>query len=445
MKWNLTAEYLSLFFILILLSYSWGSKFSKDLKNYLFNLYLLFVFLEILMSIVSIIAIINFKSIPESLNLLIQWIYFCMTPLLSVLFTNYIIAVGWEGDKKLKSYMLVATLPYLILYIPFITSNLFTHVLFTINSSEGLVFGKLFILTYAIHFIYVLIMIVLAFLNKARVQKRLFFVFLSFPVIYLMIMIIQYYNPALILSGSAATIIALIVYLYIQDKQQDELKQSEERFRNLFTLKGDALFVIDRIKGDILEVNDSACSLYGYTRAEMLTLKNTDMSYEPSKTAQAAKDFNEGSIQIPIRYHKKKDGTVFPVEISATFFTWNNAEAILVVSKDITDRQIAENKLIYLSYHDQLTGLYNRRFFEEELIRLDAKRNLPISIAMGDVNGLKLVNDSFGHQKGDQLLMRVAYAMQRACREDDIIARLGGMNSRLSCLIQVKPLLRRSS
>jgi len=426
MKWNLTAEYISLIFILVLLPYSWGHKFSRSLKNKLFYLYVILVCLEISMSIVSIIAIINFKSIPIVLNLLIQWVYFCMTPLLSVLFTNYIIAVSWEEDKKLKSYMLIATLPYLLLYIPFITSNLFTHVLFTVNSSEGLIFGELFILTYAIHFIYVLIMIILAFLSKARVQKHMFYVFLSFPVIYLTIMIIQYYNPTLILSGSAATLIALIVYLYIQDKQQDELKLSEERFRNLFTLKGDALFVIDRIKGDILEVNDSACMIYGYSRDEMLKLKHTDMSYEPEATEKAAKEFEGVVTQIPLRYHKRKDGIVFPVEISATFFIWKKREAILVVSKDITDRQISENKLIYLSYHDQLTGLYNRRFFEEELVRLDSKRNLPISIAMGDVNGLKMVNDSFGHLKGDQFLKSVAHAMQKACREDDIIARLGG-------------------
>lgn len=79
-----------------------------------------------------------------------------------------------------------------------------------------------------------------------------------------------------------------------------------------------------------------------------------------------------------------------------------------------------------LSYHDQLTGLYNRRFFEEELKRLNTERNLPLSILMIDVNGLKLINDAFGHKAGDQLLQKVARVIKAECRTDDIISRIGG-------------------
>lgn len=88
-------------------------------------------------------------------------------------------------------------------------------------------------------------------------------------------------------------------------------------------------------------------------------------------------------------------------------------------------REVQEN-LKYLGFHDSLTGLYNRRFFEEELKRLDTERNLPISIIMGDVNGLKLINDVFGHSYGDLLLQKVAEVLKRTCRADDIIARTGG-------------------
>ncbi len=73
------------------------------------------------------------------------------------------------------------------------------------------------------------------------------------------------------------------------------------------------------------------------------------------------------------------------------------------------EEEIRENRKI--TYHDSLTGLYNRRFFEEELKRLDVPRNLPLSVIMGDVNGLKLVNDAFGHQKGDELLRKAAAAI----------------------------------
>lgn len=80
----------------------------------------------------------------------------------------------------------------------------------------------------------------------------------------------------------------------------------------------------------------------------------------------------------------------------------------------------------YLSYHDVLTGLYNRRFYEEEIRKVDVKANLPISIVMGDINGLKLVNDAFGHRTGDKLLKVAASSIQAMCRVNDIIARWGG-------------------
>ena len=86
----------------------------------------------------------------------------------------------------------------------------------------------------------------------------------------------------------------------------------------------------------------------------------------------------------------------------------------------------ANAELEYLSYHDVLTGLHNRRFFEEELVRLDASENYPLTILMADVNGLKLVNDSFGHSMGDELLVKVAESIKKGCRTYDVSARLGG-------------------
>lgn len=85
-----------------------------------------------------------------------------------------------------------------------------------------------------------------------------------------------------------------------------------------------------------------------------------------------------------------------------------------------------KQEIIYLSYHDQLTGLYNRRFFEEELHRIDTKENLPLAIIMGDLNGLKLINDSFGHAMGDELIKRVGEVIKSGCNADDVISRISG-------------------
>lgn len=98
----------------------------------------------------------------------------------------------------------------------------------------------------------------------------------------------------------------------------------------------------------------------------------------------------------------------------------------VVVFLDITERKKQEEEIVYLGYHDSLTGLYNRAFFEEEVRRLEVDRQLPLSIIMGDINGLKLINDSFGHELGDKLIIEIANIIKSACREEDIVARFGG-------------------
>ncbi|MGB2783427.1 MAG: diguanylate cyclase [Atribacterota bacterium] len=96
------------------------------------------------------------------------------------------------------------------------------------------------------------------------------------------------------------------------------------------------------------------------------------------------------------------------------------------ISRDITDRKKAEEKIEYLSFHDGLTNLYNRAYFDEELNRLDTERQLPITIVMGDLNGLKLINDTYGHSKGDMLLRNIADILKESFRKEDITSRWGG-------------------
>ena len=95
-------------------------------------------------------------------------------------------------------------------------------------------------------------------------------------------------------------------------------------------------------------------------------------------------------------------------------------------ARDITKEKKRQERIEYLSYHDQLTGLYNRHYFEHSLQRLNTRRNLPLALVMADLNGLKLTNDAFGHAIGDLLLQQTAEIIRKACRADDIIARLGG-------------------
>lgn len=118
----------------------------------------------------------------------------------------------------------------------------------------------------------------------------------------------------------------------------------------------------------------------------------------------------------------------------------NKKDYLLIFYNDITKIKGAHKKVsnthletvedvTYLNcygYRDKQTNLYNKEFFEEELVRLDSKRQLPISIIMGDLNGLKLINDAFGHAMGDKALIKVAEILKKSFREEDIISRIGG-------------------
>jgi diguanylate cyclase (GGDEF)-like protein/putative nucleotidyltransferase with HDIG domain len=104
----------------------------------------------------------------------------------------------------------------------------------------------------------------------------------------------------------------------------------------------------------------------------------------------------------------------------------NKIVGVVIIFRDYTEKWERLKQIEYLGYHDELTGLFNRRYYELEVNRLDIKRNLPLSLVMGDVNGLKLINDSFGHEVGDALLTKVANAIKAECRMEDIAARLGG-------------------
>ncbi|MFA7149134.1 MAG: HD domain-containing phosphohydrolase, partial [Syntrophomonadaceae bacterium] len=98
----------------------------------------------------------------------------------------------------------------------------------------------------------------------------------------------------------------------------------------------------------------------------------------------------------------------------------------LIVLTDISDLKQAMMGLEYLGMHDQLTGLKNRAYFETELQQMDREENYPLGIIIGDVNGLKLINDAFGHESGDLLLKEAAAIISNTCPDHSLVARVGG-------------------
>ncbi len=102
-----------------------------------------------------------------------------------------------------------------------------------------------------------------------------------------------------------------------------------------------------------------------------------------------------------------------------------NHGAILVI-RDTTIERANQDQIRFVSSHDYLTSLYNRYYFEEQLRRLDTPRQLPLTLILGDLNGLKLLNDTFSHLEGDNLLIEVGKILKKATRSEDIVARWGG-------------------
>jgi diguanylate cyclase (GGDEF)-like protein len=96
------------------------------------------------------------------------------------------------------------------------------------------------------------------------------------------------------------------------------------------------------------------------------------------------------------------------------------------IVSNITEKKRHEQELQYLSNHDTLTGLFNRAYFDAEMTRMAQSRQYPISLVLADIDGLKPVNDNFGHTEGDQLIRQAAQALQLAFRGEDVVARIGG-------------------
>ncbi len=127
-----------------------------------------------------------------------------------------------------------------------------------------------------------------------------------------------------------------------QRRTEQALRESEELYRHLFEVESDALVLVDNESGSILAANAAAARLYGYTREELLSKNRVDLSAEPQETIRATLERQQF---VPLRWHKKKDGTVFPVEISGTYFDSKQRPVFISAIRDITGRKLMEDAL----------------------------------------------------------------------------------------------------
>ena len=227
----------------------------------------------------------------------------------------------------------------------------------------------------------------------------------------------------------------LLLSLMLRKEIEDSVYIKKEIFRTTLLSIADGVVSVDNEQNIVL-MNEAAEKLSGisYREAqgkpvsEVLNFMHEGASIPCSTTVERVikTGITEKISDDVLLVHR--DGLQIPVQysISAVKNKKNDTKGAVVIIRDVTSERNIQKQAEYLSFHDHLTDLYNRRFFEEELLRLDTLRNLPLSVIMIDVNGLKLTNDAFGHETGDRLLKKVAGIMKKECRNDDIVARLGG-------------------
>lgn len=220
------------------------------------------------------------------------------------------------------------------------------------------------------------------------------------------------------------------------EEANSALKENKDQLRIILDSTAEAIYGID-YSGKCTFCNASCLKILGYDHQDELIGKNMHLQIHHSYKDGTAMPKSECKVYQAIMAGKgthsddevfwKADGTSFEVEYYS-YPQYKDGKIIgsVVTFFDNSERKKNQEHIKYLSYHDSLTGLYNRMFFENELKRVDIKKNLPISIIFGDINGLKLTNDIFGHVAGDALLRKTAEVLKKVCREQDVVARVGG-------------------
>lgn len=163
--------------------------------------------------------------------------------------------------------------------------------------------------------------------------------------------------------------------------------------------------------------------LLGKTNREIGLPEETCASWE-NALAKAARKGRKSEFEFC--FPAGSGQQIFGGKVLPEFDGTGRLKTLVLIAQDITLQRQAGECVNHICFHDNVTGLYNRAYFEESMTRLDTRRSLPISFIIGDINFLKLANDVFGHYEGDRLLNSIAKILRKYCRNEDIIARWGG-------------------
>jgi diguanylate cyclase (GGDEF)-like protein/PAS domain S-box-containing protein len=208
------------------------------------------------------------------------------------------------------------------------------------------------------------------------------------------------------------------------------LKESQEKYKALFDVIPFGIMELDG-EGLIINVNKQVLEIFDCKQKDLVgdSLENIDIF--KNKEIKNYFDFLDYPISEKRQFSAEiellnRSGDNIYVELNYYIHKKDNEiKSVYIIINNISERKRIEEEIRYLRYHDQLTELFNRSYFDEEIKRLNTERQLPLSIVIGDINGLRIINDAFGNNEGDRLLKIVSDIFKKVCRREDIIARYG--------------------
>lgn len=237
--------------------------------------------------------------------------------------------------------------------------------------------------------------------------------------------------PVLLIYPIVTFLLCLITFSKkLSLKIKFEAEKNELYFKSIFEQAPIGIAIVK--DNDILYINTSFEKFIGRTVEQcrhigwsnILNSTVTESDSEINKNLEY-KNIDKYCVE---RRFIRPDGTLVWGEVTVSNIYEKNLieNSTIYMVQDISSRKEKEAEIQHLIYHDILTGVFNRNYFEEKCVKLNSEFQLPLAVISADIDGLKLMNDAFGHEAGDKLLVEAADIFKNCCNEQDVVARTGG-------------------
>lgn len=243
--------------------------------------------------------------------------------------------------------------------------------------------------------------------------------------------LVQYVTPA----NQRPHFVAIVRDISERKRIEQTLIEQAQYTQTIIDQMVDGLITIDT-RGDVQSFNPAAQRIFGYEASEVVGRNVSMLLPEPHQLQHDhyLQQFQQGGLGHIMGVGRemegrRKDGSLFPLEIAISQITHQGKVQYVGLVNDITERKRNEAQLRYLATHDALTSLPNRTLFMDRLVQGIAEtqsENRLIAVLLLDLDNFKVVNDSFGHHQGDELLVELSTRLGRTVRAGDTVARLGG-------------------